>query len=178
MKGRYPGPGQRGVVLLVSLLVLLLLAMIATTVARTNQLQLHMAGNDEGRVAALQQALAVVDAVLEHPAGMRLDGGVGHKACQSGSPDPSCDEYTIELAADAQPAAGRLELSVTRVAPPESRMPLLDERQASSAVYYRMAKFEVRVAYDGAAAGLGRATLAQGVLVRLPVSIQSGGGEP
>ena len=177
MKGRYPGPGQRGVVLLVSLLVLLLLGIIATAVARTNQLQLHMAGNDEGRVAALQQALAVVDAVLEHPTGMRLDSDVGHRVCQSGSADSSCDEYTVGLVPDARPEGGRFEVSVTRIAPLESRMPLLHEGQASSAVYYRVAKFEVRAAYDGAAAGLGRAALAQGVFVRFPVSTQSGGGE-
>lgn len=178
MKGLYPGPGQRGVVLLVSLLVLLLLGIIATTVARTNQLQLHMAGNDEGRIAALQQALAVVDAMLERPTGIRLDSGVGYTVCQLGSPATSCDEYTLQLAADARPEAAGLEVSVTRIAPAESRMPLLDENQASSAVYYRVAKFEVSVVYDGAPESPGRAALAQGVLVRLPVSTQSGGGEP
>jgi hypothetical protein len=57
-------------------------------------------------------------------------------------------------------------------------MPLLEEALASSAVHYRVAKFEVRVVYDGAAAGIGRAALARGVLVRLPVSTQSGGDMP
>jgi Tfp pilus assembly protein PilX len=48
------GRQQAGVVLVVSLLVLLVMGIIATTVARTNQLQLHMAGNDEARIAAMQ----------------------------------------------------------------------------------------------------------------------------
>jgi hypothetical protein len=178
VKGGYPHPGQRGFVLVVSLLVLLLLGIIATTAARTNQLQLHMAGNDEGRVAALQRALAVVDAVLDSPAAISLDSGVGHRSCMAGSPDQACDDYTIELTPGARPEAGRLELSVTRIAPAKSAMPLLEEALASSAVHYRVAKFEVRVVYDGAAAGIGRAALARGVLVRLPVSTQSGGGTP
>ena len=41
-----------------------MLGLIAATVARTNLLQLHMAGNDEARIAAMQQALAAVDSVL------------------------------------------------------------------------------------------------------------------
>jgi hypothetical protein len=170
--------GQQGFVLIVSLLVLLMLGIIATTVARTNRLQLHIAGNDEGRVAALQQALAVLDAVLDSPAAFSLDSGVGHRNCLAGSLDRSCDEYAIELAPGALPEAGRVELSVTRVAPAESAIPLLEQDLASSAVHYRAAKFEVRVAYDGAAAGIGRAALVQGVFVRLPVSMQSGGAMP
>jgi hypothetical protein len=164
--------------LIVSLLVLLLLGIIAITVARTNQLQLHMAGNDEGRVAALQQALAVLDAVLDSPSAISLDGGLGHRNCLAGSVDQSCDEYTIELTPGALPEAGRLEVTVTRVAPAESAMPVLGAAAASSAVHYRVAKFEVRVTYDGSAAGIGRAALAQGVLVRLPVATQSGGAMP
>ena len=178
MKASYAGPGQRGLVLLVALLVLLLLAVIAMTIAGTNRLQLHMATNDEGRVAALQQALAVVDAVLDSPTGISLDSSVGDRRCMAGSPDPSCDEYTIELPPGALPGAGSLEVSVTRIAPAQSEMPSMGEAEASSAVHYRVAKFEIQVAYDGAAAGIGRATLTQGVLVRVPVSTQSGGGAP
>jgi Tfp pilus assembly protein PilX len=178
MSGRCCRASQRGFVLIVSLLVLLLLGIIATTVARTNRLQLHMAGNDEGRVAALQQALAVVDAVLDSPAAISLDSSVGHMNCMAGSPDPACDEYTLELAPGALPESGDLALAVTRVAPAESAMPVMEEAMASSAVHYRVAKFEVQVTYDGTTAGVGRASLAQGVLVRLPVSTQSGGGAP
>lgn len=178
MKVSYAGPCQRGLVLLVALLVLLLLAVIATTIAGTNRLQLHMATNDEGRVAALQQALAVVDAVLDSPTGISLDTSVGDRRCMAGSPTPTCDEYTIALPPGALPGAGSLEVSVTRIAPAESAMPSMGEAEASSAVHYRVAKFEIQVAYDGAAAGMGRAALAQGVLVRVPVSTQSAGGSP
>ncbi len=178
MRGNQTGAGQRGVVLIVSLLVLLLLGIIATTVARTNQLQLHMAGNDEARIAALQQALAAVDAVLANTANTPLNGGVGYRVCTVDSPDESCDEHTLALEQGVEPTTGSLDVSVARVAPLEGRLPIMGEAQASSTVYYRVAQFEVQVAYEGAEQALGRAVLAQGVLVRLPVSLQSGGGDP
>ena len=57
-------------------------------------------------------------------------------------------------------------------------MPVLGESNANSTVHYRVAKFEVQVVYDGTADGGGRASLAQGVLVRLPRSASSGAGIP
>ena len=178
MKGAPPAAAQRGVVLLVSLLVLLLLAIIATTVARTNLLELHMAGNEEARVAALQQALAAVDGVLASAVGAPIKGGVGYRLCLPGSADPACDEHSLVLEPGAGPAAGGAEVAVTRVAPLADRMPVMAEARASSTVYYRVAKIEVQVVYDGAARDLGRAAITQGLLVRLPSSPRSGGGTP
>ncbi len=178
MKGAPPAAAQRGVVLLVSLLVLLVLAIIATTVARTNVLELHMAGNEEARVAALQQALAAADGVLASAVGAPLKGGVGYRLCLPGSADPACDEHSLVLEPGAGPTAGSAEVAVTRVAPLADRMPVMAEARASSTVYYRVAKFEVQVVYDGTARDLGRAAIAQGLLVRLPSSPRSGGGTP
>jgi hypothetical protein len=164
------------VVLLVSLLVLLVMGVIATTVARTNQLQLHMAGNYEARIAAMQQALAVVDAVFARPANTLAGSGVGHWKCLADSADENCDDYALILEQEVLPAVGKLDVIVVRLAPEVGRMPILGEGRASSAVYYRVAKFEVRVAYDGAGEGFGQASVAQGVLVRLPDSARLDGG--
>lgn len=163
--------GQQGVVLLVSLLVLLLLAVIATTVASTNLLQLHMAGNSEARIAALQHALAAVDAVLADDASTPLDSRLGYSICTVASLDRACDENTVELPAGLAPAVGRLDVAVLRLAPLSSRMPVMSESNASSTVFYRVARFEVSGTYDGAADRLGRAGVTQGVLVRQAVSI-------
>lgn len=178
MRGLNAHYSQRGVVLVVSLLVLLLLGIIATTVARSNLLQLHMAGNDEARTAAMQQALAVVDAVLPSAVGMAPAGGVGYRQCLPDSADTDCDDYSLALQSGALPAVGITDVAVTRVAPLEERMPVLAEAQASSTVYYRVAKLEVQVSYDGSAAGLGRATIAQGLLLRLSASPQIVGAVP
>ena len=161
---------------MISLLVLLVLGIIAATVARTSQLQLHMAGNEETRVAALQQALALVDGVLSAAVRTPATGGVGYRWCAAGSPDETCDERTIEVDPGVEPAAGSLDAAVVRVAPEAGRLPVMGEGKASSTVHYRVAKLEVQVVYDGTNLGLGRSVLAQGVLVRLPASPQSGGG--
>ncbi len=178
MKNVHLHSRQRGVVLVVSLLVLLLLGIIATTVARSNLLQLHMAGNDEVRTAAMQQALALVDAVLPSAVGVAPAGPVGYRQCLPDSADTDCDDYSLALESGALPAAGSTAAAVIRVAPMEERMPVLAEAQASSTVYYRVAKLEVQVSYDGSAAGLGRATIAQGLLLRLPASPQVVGAQP
>ena len=169
---------QAGVVLVVSLLVLLVMGIIATTVARTNQLQLHMAGNDEARIAAMQQALAVIDGVFARPGNFRTDVGVGHRMCHVAALSVGCDSQSLTLDPGVLPTVGQLELAVERLAPEAGRMPVLGENDANSTVHYGVAKFEVQVVYDGTADGRGRASLAQGVLVRLPQSASSGAGIP
>ena len=169
---------QRGVVLIVSLLVLLVLGVIATTLARSNQLQLHMAGNDEARIAAMQQALAVVDSLIPAITDGRSPGPLGYRVCAPLSADDSCDERTLVLEPSVEPAAGNLDVSVVRVAPLAGRLPIMGEAAVSSTVFYRVAKLELQVSYDGTQEGLGRAVLAQGVLVRLPAALRSDGETP
>lgn len=161
---------QRGVALIVSLLVLLVLGVIATTVARTGQLQLYMAGNDETGITAMQQALAGADSVLAGDLNRWTSGPVGYRICTPLFAAARCDERTLVLAPDLIRADGSLEASVVRLPPQITRLPIMAETQASSTVHYRAAKFEVQVAFDGAGERPGRAWLAQGVLVRLPVS--------
>ncbi|MFC1578859.1 PilX N-terminal domain-containing pilus assembly protein [Pseudomonadota bacterium] len=165
--GHYPKTRQRGTVLLVSLLVLLLLALLGTTVARTSLLQLQMASNDEHRMSALQQAIAVVDNVLDTGAGMELAAPVGYSTCTAQASRYACDANGIALPAGLQPALGRLEVMVERIAPYAARMPRLGEEGASSTVFYRVARFEIRGAFDGSANDLGMAEVTQGVLVRM-----------
>jgi hypothetical protein len=169
---------QRGVVLVVSLLVLLVLGIVATTVARTNQLQLHMAGNDEARIAALQQALAVSDSVLGAATGAQLPATVGYRVCTAAAAADNCDERTLVLDPLVEPGVGKLEVALVRMAPLVGRLPVMGEADASSTVHYRAAKIEIQVGYDGIREGSGRAALAQGLLVRLPAPLQTEGGLP
>lgn len=156
----------RGTVLLVCLLVLLLLALLGITVARTSLLHLRMAGNDENRLSALQQAMAVVDAVLETGAGMEPSAAVGYRACTAQARLQPCDAG-LALPAALRSPPGQLDAVVERLAPLATRMPRLGEEAASSTVFYRVASFEVRGSYDGTNEGLGRAAVTQGVLLRM-----------
>ena len=126
----------------------------------------------------MQQALAVVDAVLPSAVVIAPAGGVGYRQCLPDSADTDCDDYSLALQSGALPAVGITDVAVTRVAPLEERMPVLADPQDSSPVYYRAAKLEVQVTYAGSAAGLGRATIAQGLLLRLSASPQIVGAVP
>ena len=151
-----------------ALLVLLMLALLGTTVARTSLLQMQMAGNDEHRSRARQQAMAAVDSALAAGKGLDLSLPVGYRACSAQVPEQLvCDATDLELPGGLQPESARLGVSVERVAPAAARMPRLGEAGASSTVFYRVAKYEVRGFYDGADLDLGRAEVTQGVLVRM-----------
>ena len=70
---------QEGAVLIIALMFLLLLTLVATTGAETSTLQLQMAGNEQSRVEAQQQALAIIDAILDDSDNTPVVGGVGSK---------------------------------------------------------------------------------------------------
>jgi hypothetical protein len=154
-------------VLLVSLLVLLLFAVIASTVLRGNLLQLRMAGNDEAQNAALQQGLAAVDALFASRAGFHLNGGVGHRVCAVDATDSSCDARLLRLPVGLGRAGAAMDYWIVRAAPLEQRLPVMDETDASSTAFYRAARFEIGARYDDTAQGLARAAVVQGVVVRL-----------
>ena len=158
---------ERGAVLPVCLLVLLLIAIITAALTRSNLLQMHMAGNTQAKTEALQQALAVVDWAMDDESSTPVAGGPGYKVCLVNSPDPDCDQATLSIDESLRPASGTVDLTVTRLAPRSVPMPLMAERHASSSQFYRAAKFELRAAYDGTARGQGRAVVVQGVLVRI-----------
>ncbi len=169
--------GQRGLVLVVALLVLLLTAIIATAVAATSLLQLRMAGNDEAEVVAQQQALSAVDAVLSDPGATTVRGQPGYRRCTPGAGPDGCDQTDLDLDDRWLPGAGGTGVTVTRIAPAGARLPPMAQDRASSAVAYRVAKFEVRAVHDDSLQGGARATVVQGVLVRLvaPPGLGDGG---
>lgn len=169
---------QRGVVLVVSLLVLLVLGVIAATMARTSLLELRMAGNEEARIAALQQALTGIDAVLADPANLPPASTLGHRSCLDGVTATGCDDHAITIASAALPATGDLDLAAVRVAPLAGPMPVMAQDRASSAIHYVVGKFEVQARYDGSGEQRGHAALAQGVLVRQPASVRTGEVSP
>jgi hypothetical protein len=167
MTGGPQAVGERGAVLLVSLLVLLLIALVANAVARSNLLQVHMAGNAETKTTALQNSLALVDMVMADESSTPVTGGLGYKVCVTGASDPGCDQLTLSIDKSLTPASGRVELSVSRMAPLAVPMPVMAEHSASSSQAYRAARFEVRAGYDGVTHKQGRAVVVQGVLVRI-----------
>lgn len=164
---------QRGAVLILALVFLLLLAMIASTVVRSSALQLRMAGNDQFRETAQQKALAIASALSGQPENFRISGGVGYTLCRPGD---SCDSATLAVAAvtEAVPAGVELVYQVRRQGPLlVEALPLrLSESNVSSNQVFNAAIFEVSVRVDGSAVRLGSAEVARGIAVPVPASGQ------
>jgi Na+-transporting NADH:ubiquinone oxidoreductase subunit NqrC len=160
---------QRGTTLIISLFFLLLLSLIATTMSRSATTQLQMAGNEQARMEAQQQALSIVDAIAADSTFTPVVGNIGYKTCTTGSSDSSCDASLISLesAVTASPTGTALNYHVTRVGPLEAAAPTMSEESASSANFYKVARFELNSEYDGSDAKLGSASVVQGLLVRV-----------
>lgn len=148
---------------------LLMLAVLAGTALRVSALEFRMAGNDQFREQALQQALGVAQALAVNPQHFPLDLGVGESLCGAGS---TCARPVLPPApmADALPEGTVLDYRITRRGPLFAPVPdlRLAEAQASGASGWRAASFEVQVAIDGTALGLGSARVVQGMALLLP----------
>ena len=161
---------QRGAALIVALLFLLLITIVATTGAETSTLQLQMAGNEQSRVEALQQTMAVLDAIIDDADNAPVVGGVGFKICDVNSTDSSCDltEIDLDTAVTTVPTGVTIDYFVTRVGPLEVDAPIMSEELASSASAYNFARQEITATVNGTDARLGNSTVVQGMQVRIP----------
>jgi len=169
------GRKQRGVVLVVSLVVLMLIGFLAAGSYETNLMQLRMAGNAQAKTQALQTALGLVDAIMAEDENFPLDGAVGQRLCAAGVSDPRCDEDVIRLDETLVWGSGVVDYFTLRRAPLQVALPVLAEDTASSHRYYRAALFEVGASYTGTGLEPARASVVQGVLIRLAVSADQGG---
>lgn len=161
---------QRGAALIVSLLFLLLLTLVAATGAENSTLQLQMAGNEQSRVEALQQNMAILDAIIDDADNAPVVGGVGFKICDLAASDASCDlkEIEIDSSVTTVPTGVDVDYFVTRVGPLEVDAPSMSEELASSASAYKFARQEITSVIDGTDARLGNSTVVQGMQVRIP----------
>lgn len=171
LSGRHGGRRQclGGYILLLVMVFLLLLAVFAGTALRVSALEFRMAGNDEFREQALQQALGIAQALAVAPQHFPLDLEPGDSLCDVSS---SCARPVLPAVAmaDALPAGTKLRYSIIRLGPlfapaPELRLP---ESRVSGAGGWQAASFEVRVDIDGTALGLSSARVVQGVALLLP----------
>ena len=165
---------QQGAVLIVALMFLLLTAMISATVMQTSIMETHMANNEQLREEAFQQVQAVANAISADSNNLVIAGDVGYTIC-SASLSSGCDAYQISLtsAVTTVPTGASLDYTVERLGPLFAPLPFrASEENAGSANAYKAALFEVNADYDGVAAGLGQAKIAQGIAMRVAVGAQ------
>lgn len=169
MNMKYETGKQRGVVLIVSLIFLLLLALLAISLIETNTLQLEMASNDEDKMEAQHRALAIIDSILDDTDNTPVAGDVGYRVCaDSIDPNtPNCDEFLISISdtslLDASSGA-KVEYYVERVGPLEAPIPFFDENVVSSSASFSVARQEITVIFDRTAQQRGYSKVSQGYL--------------
>jgi hypothetical protein len=164
---------QRGAVLIVALIFLLLTAMISGTVMQTSILEVKMAGNEQLQEEAFQQVQAIANAITADPDNIVVAGDVGFLICPAGV--TGCDSNAISLVTDITTVNDGVELEyyAERQAPLFAPMPFrMSEDNAGSAAAYSAALFEISARYDGTDLGLSRAEIAQGIAVRVANSGQ------
>ena len=164
---------QRGAVLLLALVFMLMVAIIAATSMRTSILQLHMAGNDQFVEEAFHRAQAVVTELSLGADNFRLEMEAGDVNCPAGSDDPDCDYDLLPAPAHTTTPDGvALDYRITRQPPLLWRgFPVREsEGMASSAMRFDAAIFEISVKTDGSAEKQGSAHVVQGIAVRVPAN--------
>ena len=157
---------QSGAILVVALMFLVAITLFTVSSMRSSNIGLHMAQNEESRVAATQAAQALADAIVANPSSTPVIGNRGFTACTSGQYD--CDRYDLPIenpilagAIANNHISARVERVGTEFRPP----PRVVE---SSIDKFTSASFRVITTYDRVDEGLGRQQVTEGVLVLVP----------
>jgi hypothetical protein len=167
-----PGASDRGAVLLLSLVFILMLALIAGMVIQAAILQLHMAGNDRFLEEAIHKAQAIATELSLAPKNFSLEGGIGQINCPADAQALNCDLRTLKVPRSAQASQGvEVDYQVTRVEPLMwESFPIRESQEnASSSTSFGAESFEINVRIDGRESRLGKANIVQGIAVRVPV---------
>jgi Tfp pilus assembly protein PilX len=157
---------QRGAILIIALIFLVAITLITVSSMRSSKIGLHMAQNEESRIAAVQAAQALADAIVANPASTPVVGTTGFTACTAGQYGCNRNDLPVsnEILANAVAAThlkARVERTGTVFRPP----PRVVE---SSIDKFSSASFRVTTEYDRVAEGLGRQQITEGVLVLVP----------
>lgn len=167
---------NRGAVLIMSMVFLLLLTIIAGTVMQTSQQEFQMAGNVQFREEAALRAQAIASEITADDDNFPVTGGIGYTICDPNDPDTDCNAENFLAVPDfaTVPAGVDVSYQVVRQGPLllESLPFRQSQANVSSSPAFDAAVFEVTVAVDGSAARLGSAEVVQGVAVVVANSSQ------
>lgn len=157
---------QQGAILMIALMFLLAITLFTLSSMGSSKISLHMAQNEESRVAATQSAQALADAIVANPASTPVVGKTGFTACTSGQTNCSRNDLEVTNAVLASEVAenyisARVERTGAEFSPP----PRMVE---SSVDKFSAASFKVTTTFDRANEGLGSQQVTEGVLVLVP----------
>lgn len=180
-----PLSGQRGAVLLISIIFLLLLSVLALGTMRSGTLEYLMAGNEQSRVEAYELAAAVNESVISRwqkttsggvtiPANFNTDKTL----CSTGNTDSDCDAYTLtidpNLSSTLTDTGATVAYATHYLA--EGRAPRGSGQEEDDCAFY----FEAEADFDNSQKNQGVSHQAEGIYIVNPVAQdcnQLSGGE-
>ena len=166
MNGRLP-QRQGGAILVVALVFLIAITLFTVSSMRASKLGLFMAQNEESRIAAVQAAQALADAIVANPASTPVVGRAGFTACTAGQLNCDRNNLPVEDAFLAgHIAQDYLSARVQRTGQVFRPPPRAVE---SSIDKFTSASFAVTTTFDRMEDGLGRQQVTEGVLVLVPI---------
>ena len=157
---------QSGAILVIALMFLVAITLLTVSSMRSSNIGLHLAQNEESRIAATQAAQALADAIVANPASTPVVGTTGYTACTAGQVNCDRNDLPVDnpiLAAGV--AANYISARVQRIGAEFQPPPRIVE---SSIDKFTSASFAVTTTYDRVEDGLGRQQVTEGVLVLVP----------
>ena len=157
---------QNGAILVMTMIFLAAISILAVSSMQSGNIGLYMAQNEESRIAAVQGAQALADAIVSNPASTPVIGGPGFTICTFGEVNCNRTDLPIENNYLASAVAkGFISARVQRDGPLLRPPPRSIE---SSIDKFTAASFEVTTTYDRTEEQLGRQQITEGVLVLIP----------
>lgn len=157
---------QDGAILVISLVILIAITLLTISSMRSSNIGLRMAQNEESRIAAVQGAQALADAIVSDPQTTPVIGGTGFTICTPG--ESACNRYDLPVANSViayNISTGDLTGRVQRMGPLFRPPPRV---VGSSIDKFSIASFEVTATYDRSDESLGRQQIVEGVMVLVP----------
>lgn len=157
---------QGGAILVIALMFLIAITLFTISSMRSSNIGLHMAQNEESRIAAIQAAQALADVIVANPASTPVIGKSGFTACTAGQQNCNRNNLPVEddvLAGEVanNHLSARVERTGTVFRPPPRAV-------ESSIDKFSSASFRVTTTFDRVDEGLGRQQITEGVLVLVP----------
>lgn len=162
--------GEKGSILLITLLFMLVLALLAKAVTEGSALQLRMVGNHERQELALQQARAVSTELSTGHSDFLLTSKPGESNCAPTNADPDCDHHRLfTMPSVPLPRGLAVDYRIERRYPWQVYgLPTRDSQEKVSSVRgAAVALFEVDVTVGSGVRVSGNSRVLRGVAVRI-----------
>ena len=156
---------QRGVVLFVSLIMVVVIGMLTMSLMGMSRIEMRMANNEEARINGLQVAQAMIDVAIADTRMTPVKGGADYQMCLGDQTD--CDSEITQAPPDdvnEHITSEALNFAAIRTDPP-LRPPA---RGGGWSISFVAAPFRLRATYDRTEDGLGFAELEQGLEIMIP----------